>query len=445
MSRAAVLRGRRGIVTGVALVALALPAQSLATRYAAPSGSSADDCHSVATACDLKTAIQGNGPNLPSAGEEVIVEPGNYSFSDFVMQGAPNLNIHGVLTQPRPVVNQSDPLAQLQISSGSISYLDFEAGTTNLVNLSGGLMERVVMHSASNGNFGCQCYGGLIRDSVFVSSGPTAALGVTSNGGTSALTLRDVTAIATNPAAAAITVSHQAPGSVTFDAYNAIARNTAGGSDVSAFGPSATITFHHSNYATSTQTSGGVIQDAPGDPHQGTAPQFANGAGGDFSESAGSPTIDAGLSDPLNGPLDFAGNPRAFGGGTDIGAYEFMPPTTFSLGATRVKIKHSGNGQLPLSCTTPAPDRCVAAGVVTASSSKKNARSSKTVTIGQVAGTVVSGATGALTVQLSKKGRKALFARGKMAATLSGIVANSIGTTAPLSAPLVLKPKARRN
>jgi hypothetical protein len=317
------IRAALGVVVAVALVT---PASASATRYVTPTGLATNDCQSIAEGCDLKTAIQGNGANVPTAGEEVIVEPGSYSLDSEILAPNLNLNIHGVVGQPRPVITQTDPMGEIKVPSGAISYLDIEGGTTNLINLSGGVMDRVFMRAASSGNFACQCSGGLIRNSVFISTGSTAALGVTSNGGTNALDIRNVTAIATDELAAAIGNSHQSGGSVIFNAYNVIARNTAGGTDVAALGTGATITFHHSNYSTIDEGSGGIVQDAPGDTHQSASPHFTNAGAGDYSEAPGSPTIDAGITDPLNGPLDFAGNARSMGSSTDIGAYEVVVP-----------------------------------------------------------------------------------------------------------------------
>jgi hypothetical protein len=336
-------------LAGIAVVfgMLAVPGQAVATRYVTPTGNSTNDCQSVATGCDLKTAIEGVVSNLPASGEEVIVEPGSYSVAAQISEGAPNLSIHGVLGQPRPVINQSAPAGQLNGLSSRLSYLDFEAGGTTFVNEGGGLIDRVIMRGTGNGNFTCQCYGGTIRDSVFISDGSTAALGVTSNGGSSALTLRNVTAITTNSLGTAITVSHQGmTGTIIWDAYNVIARSLAGGTDVEAIGTNMpTITFHRSNYETTDQGGGtGLVQDAPGDAHQSAAPIFTNAAAGDFSEATGSPTIDAGITDALNGPLDFAGNPRSAGGGTDIGAYEVVvppssPPAPSTPTVTKKKCK----------------------------------------------------------------------------------------------------------
>ena len=315
------------LISAAATAMLAAPSSALALRYASPTGLSTNDCQSPATACDLATAIAGDGgTNTPSAGEEVIVQPGSYTNDATLLPGAPNMYIHGDFAGQRPVINEPT-IGQLQISSGTVSYLDFESGGSNAVNLNGGVMERVLMKGAGNGNLVCQCYGGILRDSVIVSSGPSGALGVVSNGGTAVGTYRNVTAVTTNPAAPAILILQGGtPNALTFDAYNVIASNLAGGTDVEALGNGAQLTLHHSNYLRPVQMSSGVVQDAPGDPHQSTPPLFTNAAAFDFSEALGSPTIDAGLTDPLNGGLDFAGDARTVGTGTDIGAFEFNPP-----------------------------------------------------------------------------------------------------------------------
>jgi hypothetical protein len=254
----------------------------------------------------------------------VVLLPGSYTNNGLIGQGAPNLNIHGEFGQPRPVINEPG-IGQIQISSGTFSYVDIESGANNAFNLSGGTMERVFMRGAGNGNVVCQCYGGVLRDSVIVSTGPTAPLGVVSNGGTAVGTYRNVTAIATDPSASAILIDQGGtPNPLTFDGYNVIAHSPSS-ADVAAYGNGASITLHHSNYRTSQELNSGVVKDAPGDPHQAATPLFTNAAGFEFSEAPGSPTIDAGLSDPLNGPVDFSGDTRTLGMGTDIGAYEYTP------------------------------------------------------------------------------------------------------------------------
>src|SRR5262249_6757096 len=84
----------------------------------------------------------------------------------------------------------------------------------------------------------------------------------------------------------------------------------------------ATITMIHSDYASPAGL--GIVTDGGG--RVTSPPLFANPAGGDFRELGGSPTIDAGLTEEANGPLDFEGNPRTTGAATDIGALEYRPP-----------------------------------------------------------------------------------------------------------------------
>jgi hypothetical protein len=206
------------------------------------------------------------------------------------------------------------------------------------------------------------------------------------------------------------------------------------------------LTFSHSNYRGTTITEGGVIGDVPGDTHQIGLPLFANAATGDFSELSGSPTINAGVTDPLNGAVDFAGNPRAVGASTDIGAYEFSPPPppsppdavtppglpTFTINGRKVKINRKGKGRLGFSCTIPTGDACNVAGSLTA---KKRA-------IGQLGGTVPGGETGTLLVKLNKKGRRRVASKRKLRSTLAGQVTNTSGLSSSLAAPLNLK--ARR-
>ncbi len=327
---------RRWILLCVVLAALLVPAPAFALRYASPTGSGVADCDTVATACSLETAIEGLGPNVPVAGEEVVVLPGTYTQATEVVQTVSNLDVHGDYGQPRPVINQT---ARITFFSGKLSYLTLQGVTASeLLNFSGGTAERLFIRGSSvGGSPACQCYGGLLRDSVVVSTTATPALGLTTNGGTATMTYRNVTAYVSDPAAAVLAVRQVGvPDTVSFTAYNLVALHGGGGTEVLADGPDVTITFARSNYRSVSAVDAGVIQDAPGDPHQTAPPQFANPAAADFTPLATSPTVDAGLTDALNGPLDLAGNPRTIGAATDIGALEFKPPAS---GSAKKKCK----------------------------------------------------------------------------------------------------------
>jgi hypothetical protein len=152
--------------------------------------------------------------------------------------------------------------------------------------------------------------------------------------------------------------------------------------------------------------------------------------------------VDAGLTDPLNGLVDFAGNPRTVGAGTDVGAYEYVPPAppssppaapAFTLGGTKVKVNRKGKGRLGFTCTGPANEVCIVAGTLSAGG-KAAARS-----LGRVSGTVPGGSTGSVLVKLNKAGRKRLAAKQKLRASLSGQVSNATGQSSSLAASITLK------
>lgn len=115
---------------------------------------------------------------------------------------------------------------------------------------------------------------------------------------------------------------------------NVIARGSAGDLSVRV-GPSggaATMVVDHTNWVTQdlAAVTSGTAQLIPGAGNQtgptAAEPLFAAAATGDYRTAAGSPTIDAGLTDPANGLLALGGRPRTIGASTDIGADEFAPP-----------------------------------------------------------------------------------------------------------------------
>lgn len=396
---------------------------------------------------------------MPSDGEEVILLAGPYSLTGTnLTEGANNMNVHGDFSQPAPVIT-ADNTSRISVGSGTISYMDLEGGTgSGLFSLFGStsLAERLFIRGPSSGmNPVCQCYFGVLRDSVVVGTGTAPALGVNSNGASNNVTYRNVTAYTSDVAAPAIELQQlAASGTLNVSAHNVIALNGAGGPDALVDGNgtagSSTLTFDHSNYRTVNTTQGGTLVDTGG--HQTELPLFANATGGDFSELAGSPTIDAGATDPLNGDLDFAGNPRTLNGATDIGALEFVPPVpvpapgpspgggsksppTFTIDARKVKINAKGNGLLPFTCKSPSPDSCTAAGTLTAGGVARSAA------VGRVGGTVQGGKSGTLAVKLTKRGRRRLAAKRKLRVGLSGSVSGASGLSSPLSAALILKAK----
>jgi hypothetical protein len=296
-----------------------------ALRYASPTGKSTDNCQTPATACDLLTAVHGKTGDEPNKGEEVIVEPGSYSVSHELEPGAGEMDVHGVAGKSRPIITGLNT-SVFRTNNLTLGYLEIEEqGNPEALSLSGGVIERVLLRGTPGGDVLCQCYGGTLRNSVIVAlPGSTAgAVGLHSNGGTSNEVLRNDTIYSESAQAPAIELEQQdihGP-ELILNAYNTIAVNSAGGHDISSTKFS-TIVMTHSDY--SSTTGAGTVTDGGG---QVTAPPlFANAAAGDFQELAGSPTIDAGLTEGANGTLDFEGIPRELDGATDIGAYEHIPP-----------------------------------------------------------------------------------------------------------------------
>jgi len=107
---------------------------------------------------------------------------------------------------------------------------------------------------------------------------------------------------------------------------NVIARGGPGGHSLVSravnAGTTAKITVGYSNWLDgSTDGAGASIVDGGG--NQSSAPAFVNAAAGDYRQAAGSPTIDTGLDEAINGAFDVDGDPRQLGG-IDIGADEFV-------------------------------------------------------------------------------------------------------------------------
>ena len=330
---------RRVLIATATLALCAAPA-ARATRYASPTGKASASCATPAAACDLRTAVEGVAKNEPASGETVVVATGTYPITSSVKPGATNMRIEGEAGQPRPVLKgNTSELIRIE-NSGALDYLTIvEEGTFEGIFASGATLERLRVIGSPSGEMLCQCYNGLIRDSVFIArAGSTGgAVGLNSNGGTAKETLRNDTIYSESEAAPAVWLDEQKPsGSLAWTLINTIAVNAAGGQDLRASAQS-TITVNHSAYRKGLAEAEGTIANAGG--NVSSAPLFASAAEGDFRELTSSPTLDAGLTEAENGPLDYEGNPRSAGPGTDIGAFEYQPPVVAPPGGTVEPIK----------------------------------------------------------------------------------------------------------
>ncbi len=198
----------------------------------------------------------------------------------------------------------------------------------------------------------------LLTDSFLRASGPSGGALSVMTGDTQ---VRNLTAIATGTDSHAIRVESAPPATPTnLLARNVIARGVfaaivlePGKPDPSCIGiPGCAFPDHvpgtaarsHSN----TGSVVGAVQDLGG--NQTDNPQFRDPAAGDYRLSPGSPAIDAGTGDALNGPLDLNGLQRTLGAAPDIGAYEFDPgpaandPPPAGVPGGTVPEGSSGNG-----------------------------------------------------------------------------------------------------
>lgn len=271
------------------------------------------------------------------ADDSVLLVPGTYTLTsnlsitrriDFGGKSAANTTI---------VSNGAD----LEDEEGANATLhDFRLQTTGGLILRSGMAERVFIdRTANSGTYACSMSTGTsLIDSVCWTHGSSAfAGGVIAEDGPgigNTVTLRNDTLIAASPKGTAILAEVETPtGVLTIAATNVIASGTA--HDVAAFGDGSTskaaVVLTNSDYATVEESSGGTIAPPGANGGRTAAPAFVSAATGDFAEAAGSPTIDAGLTEAANGAFALAGEARALpalcGGApvTDIGAYEFVP------------------------------------------------------------------------------------------------------------------------
>ena len=295
----------------VIALALAVPGAAAAhtTRYTNPAASATSGDCSSAFPCRFDYAVEG-----ASDGDTVSVAAGEYHVGTSVH--VPAIDVIGA-AGPAPRIFGADDLTEELVSSksgGTLRHLSL-VGTTpgqDTLVMEGGLAEDVELVSTAGD--GAKLVGApnttVLRDSVVrtqTSGGGAAALKLREGTGGDAA-LRNVTAAA--PAATAVRCEI-GTGQATL--VNVIARGGVNDVDARLGGTGCSASYSNLRAVKSpSMTLGAGIQDAE--------PVFADAAGGDFRPLKGSPTIDAGTADALNGTTDPDGRPR--GATPDIGAYE---------------------------------------------------------------------------------------------------------------------------
>jgi hypothetical protein len=306
-------------------------------RFAAPGGTGAQPCLETAP-CDSEKALTGTGVNGVADGDSIILLPGTYHPKE-------SLNVTHVVTisgqpgSPEPLIDGAGNYGLEVHDTTSVDDLriDQASGIVGLFMLGSGTAERVYVTSEANNEQACSFYGAVVRDS-FCGDSETGGAGIGLNSGgpeTVPVALHNVTAVG----ALGIRVETFDEADVTVSGNNVIVAGTTRDLEAktdSAAGTSAAIELNHSNFSTAaTSGKNALVSPTDAEGNQSAKPLFVNAAAGDFSEAAGSPTLDAGIESADNGATDLAGNPRNVGGvpacaepapgPPDIGAYEFVP------------------------------------------------------------------------------------------------------------------------
>jgi hypothetical protein len=344
------------LAAGLAGSAL-VPAASAATLHVSPyrlvKGSTVLPC-AADRPCNLAFALANAGP-----GDDVAMRPGAYRAPTIglIQSQAPyteslvvkaGVVLHGEPGAALPVIHSRVPMIAPAVrvaTGGAIRDLAIEATAPGVgVNYGygaliepGALVERArIRWTGVDGTVGTACamVGGTVRDAECLGTGAAGyAHGLTGTGsGTVTYAVRNVTAVTTNPQSHGLRVG-TSNAVATMIASNVIARGPAADLSVRVglSGGVATMIVDHSNWTTqeTVAAAGGTAQLIPGAGNQtgptAVAPLFADAAAGDYRTREGSPTIDAGITDPVNGPLALGGRPRTLGAATDIGADEFAP------------------------------------------------------------------------------------------------------------------------
>jgi hypothetical protein len=341
----------------VLCISLLLPAAALAApRYAAPLGSGTA-CSATAP-CDLPTAV-----NMASAGDDVIVHAGSYDLATGLTP-AVDLTVHGSPGASRPVIAGASGVIPFENDNGSLALQDLTVESTGADGLrlfgNGSSAERVQV-SSSGGSVAIRTGADtVLRDILAVSTGGGAAVFLQGASAVNDVALRNVTAIASGTGSNAVSVfGTLAANSAVIHATNVIADAQ---TDLTVAGQNASIDVDHSNF----DTVSGPVSFGTG--NQSAPSQFVNAAAGDYHEGTSSPTVGAGLTDPLNGTLDLDGLDRTAGQGTDIGAYQLQlpaavppaaPPDTTAPHTTIGRLRLSRRGVLAFTLTCPTAEiRC---------------------------------------------------------------------------------------
>jgi hypothetical protein len=327
------------VLAAIAAAASIAPNASAATqRYASPTGTGPEPCAS-ASACAIKQAVEAAKP-----GDEVIVAPGEYALTARVYTPPRDRGSRRRRSASSAAAVHGAAIPSMRVTDSTLRYVEVvqAPGEENvaLEANQASLDQVIVRGSARRPTYwpAVISKNSVIRNSVIVSPADNGAAIFTHAAGANATatgTFRNVTAIATGNGGVAIRVRASSSGAfANVLARNVIARGGPGGDHLRAQTDNvatAKVTVDHSNWLDGDAwlANASIVEGAG---NQTADPAFVDAGSGDYRQAAGSPTIDAGLDEAINGGFDVEGDSRQIGG-IDIGADEFVVAPGASTGA----------------------------------------------------------------------------------------------------------------
>jgi hypothetical protein len=323
-------------MVGLLAVGLAPAAAEAATYYARGGGGNTKASCNQGDECNLTKAVKEAEKSGPGSAVVLVSGP-NFTPGEVVtVEGA--IDIGGTPGAVRPtIVVPSGEGGMALLQDARLHDANLIAGGGNYaLDVSASSVERVFVESTTGGTVACNLFNGTMTDSTCLAR---ESSGVFMGGSTASYTarLRNVDAIGKIDG---IQIFGPIPAGDEnlLEATNTIAVGLEFGDvNVNSSGGGARVLLSRSDYDSTTfiGSSKNLEITPPGTNGSLTAPPlFANEAGGDLHQLPTSPTVDAGLTEDTNGPLDLDGNPRALTahpnpcapltGPTDIGAYEFV-------------------------------------------------------------------------------------------------------------------------
>jgi hypothetical protein len=322
---------RRSALVFAAAAALAVPlAAHGATRHAAPGGGGTSCLESAP--CNLETAI-----NSAGTGDEIVLAPGDYNGFGPLNPLRNTLSIHGTVGQLRPRL--TSPLSTLLLNVGStlrhVEIATTQAPASPLLDLDGTatlaparapvIIDDVVARTPGTALALVNAGGGnRIRNAVLLTDGAGPAVSVNN---AIQVAIEHATIIGQGPGATALLVRSPTT-DTSVVVLNSIVRGSAQDVDAIATAPGTTVVSLEGSAYRPAAISPLVKQLAS---PLALDPIFVNAAAGDFHQAATSPTIDAAAGSTV--ATDFDGQPRVAGLAPDIGADEYMIPSTATTGA----------------------------------------------------------------------------------------------------------------